>query len=96
MWGLDGFHSTNGQATTHHKERSKGPNLKKSQFLPSLSLAQALRLEGAAGARGDSGSDSAAADDSAAVHERPAAVLAELGKQNANPRGGEPMARATR
>ena len=30
------------------------------------------------------------------VHERPAAVLAELGKQNANPRGGEPKARATR
>ena len=30
------------------------------------------------------------------VHERPAAVLAELGKQNANPRGGEPTARATR
>ena len=30
------------------------------------------------------------------VQERPAAVLAELGKQNANPRGGEPKARATR
>ena len=30
------------------------------------------------------------------VHERPAAVLAELGKQNANPRGGEPKARTTR
>ena len=30
------------------------------------------------------------------VHERPMAVLAKLGRQNANPRGGEPKARATR
>ena len=30
------------------------------------------------------------------VHERPAAVLAELGKQSANPRGGGPKARTTR